>query len=620
MKKILFSCFILASASSSAFSNEKVKAFSAEDARLPVISLPKAQASLRNRITLPEGAKPTEGMNSVSLFLKEINVVGFNIYSKKDLEGLVKRAVTRHGIAEPKYKGIKPLVIKGQVNGQYRVVVRSDVLLSFAYLLGQEITKFYQDGNYFLSRAVIPVQEIDQKNGQIELCTIEGRISKNLTVVTKGSTPSIELSRKIKGLKSSIFNRLKKMTQTQTGALQFGLFERQLLLVRDLPGVGISTTFRQPPLSKNKATSCTASLAQGAGVTDLSVAIELDQFDGAISIDNYGTEAAGPGFLRLNFGANSQVFSGDRYALDVSISDDGKELKNYGISSSIPLNTNGTSLKASYREGDAAPGADFSPLQVDNKTRTISMGLENYFKRSRRENASFSVGLKHQNIDTNLLGVQFLQDRIRSLNATLTYDFANNSGGIHYGLLELSKGLDTDNATQKGDTLSSRPEAEPKFAKVAAEYRYYKRLKSPSNLSKGRLTWVNSLKAQYANEPLYASEEFELGGRNYGRGADVGVIAGDRGVALKSQLDYEYKLGGGDAKFSGFVDYGKAWNLDTSNIATDDEVADLTTAGFSFGYESEKNWYLNFEVAKPVQISGDRSNDANAYLGLGYRF
>lgn len=582
---------------------------------------PKAKSSIKNQIPLPEGAKPTEGMESVLLYLNEITVVGLKTYSKANLESLMRQVVAEHSKLIPQSAKPKPVVQSLNGKGDYRILIRSEVSLSFAYLLSQAITKLYQDNQFFLSRAVIPAQDIDQKNGKIEICAIEGRIAPNLSVVTKGTTTLVGDSQKLKGLKSSIFNRLKRLTQSQQGALQFGSFERQLLLIRDMPGVSVSTTFKQPALSKNRATSCAESIAQGAGTTELSVAVALDQFDGAISVDNYGTEATGPWFLRMNFAANSQIVSGDRYALDVSVSKDGKELKNYGISASLPLNRNGTSLKSSFRVGSAAPGASFAPLEVDNETQTISLGIEHAIKRSRRQNASFDIGLKHQNIDTELLGVQFLKDRIRSANSSFTYDFANQNGGIHYAVLEITKGLDVDNATQKGSVVSSRPEADPNFLKVTGEYRYYKSLTPPPSLKNGRLTWVNSIKAQYADEPLFASEEFELGGRSFGRGADIGIISGDKGVAVKSQLDYEFKRWGGDVKVSGFVDHGKAWNLDSSNIGTDDEEAYLTTTGLSFGYESSKDWYLNLELSKPLEITGtDRDESANVYMGLGYRF
>lgn len=574
------------------------------------------QIAKEDRMSLPEGGRALKGME-VRLTLDEINLYGMNIYGLKDVQQMVQAAVALHNAQSdaPKIAAAPQVIDKG--NGQYSILVRSDTYLSLAYAVANEITQHYQKGKYFLSRAVVPAQDIDQKRGRIDVCVVEGFLASEPTVELKDNNG------KLSQIKDTLLTQMQPLVGKKP--LNFSEFERQLLLVRDLPGVNIQTTFQQIPSGKVTASSqagggaCQQAMTNGAGATSLKVALGLKPFDGAVSIDNYGVETAGPWFTRFNVGANSRLMSGDRYSFDASISADGKELKNYGLTGEVPLGNKGAKLTATHRQGDAAPGGSFKELAIKNKTQISEVRVDYPLIRSRRENLTVSGKLKHQDIDTDLLNTTYIRDRIRTGHLKASYDFADEYSGVNLAEIEVAQGMSGNGATPKGAVFSSRPEASPNFTKYTAELRRYQGIPLPAG-SSGSLTWVNGVKWQYADQPLFASEEMELGGRGYGRGAEIGVMTGDKGVAVKSQLEYDTNTAAGSVKYYGFVDHGKVWNLDKDVKGTAEEQGKLTSAGVGVNFEAKDSWYINAEVARPVTISNGVKKETNAYVGVGYKF
>ena len=47
-----------------------------------------------------------------------------------------------------------------------------------------------------------------------------------------------------------------------------------------------------------------------------------------------------------------------------------------------------------------------------------------------------------------------------------------------------------------------------------------------------------ALSGQWASGPLYSSEEFGYGGKNFGRAYDQSELTGDHGVAASVEVDY----------------------------------------------------------------------------------
>lgn len=614
------SLLLVAVFSNTAGALPNASSINAENFSLSKISKPKSEfISEEDKINIPEGGRVTKGMD-VPLVMKEINVYGFDAYKGRGgrvLTNAFNNALKSLSTARKKGNSIKPTIVR--VDGGYKIRVEANTSLALAYELAQQLTTKYQEDKFFLSRVVVPAQEINDKAGVIELCAVEGFLS---------APPSIELkeeSKNLQSLKKTMGARLKGLVNLKP--LSFDKFERELLLIRDLPGIDIKTVFQQVPEKKsntNKPVNCKQALKNNMGATRLGVTLSLKKRGGVIGLDNYGTKAVGPAILRASVNTNSLFLAGDQYVFDIALSSDRRELKSYGLVGLFPVGLKGLILNVSHKQGNTAPGGvDFKTLEVDNKTTTSEIGLSYPLIRSRKSNLTLSGKLRYQNIKTNLLSRPFIYDKIRTLHGSMTYDYADKYRGINYLTLEMIKGISLGGATKKGSALSSRTEASGVFGKYKVEARRYQKLPF-LQVGRGAFTWVNTLKMQYSNTPLLASEELELGGRASGRGFDVGVASGDKGLSFSTQLNYDVSLSNpvnGNLKVYGFLDHGRVWNLDVADKTTDQEKSRLTSGGIGFNFDSKSNWFLNAEVAKPISISGDKEKKkAKAYVGVGWRF
>ena len=589
----------------------------AEKLNTPKTISPKAEfIDKKDQMNIPEGGKAIKGMN-IPLTIQEINIYGFEAYKEDGLKILKQSLDTALKLYNGKGKSRKikhsPKIMKNS-DGSYKILVRSEAYLSIVYALAQQLTIKYQADKYFLSRAIVPSQEINETGGKIDICAVEGYLSTQPNVkIKKGG-------KRLNTLQHALEKRLKKLVNVKP--LSFKRFERELLLIRDMPGINIQTTFQQVPEKKSETpeqkSNCKTALENGMGATQLAVALSVKKFSGAIGIDNYGIKSTGPNFLRFNFNANSVFQAGDQYTLDTAISSDKDELKNYSLSAQIPLGSSGLKLNMAHRRGDAVPGESFKELEIENKTTTTEVGLEYPWLRSRKRNLILNGKIQYQNIETDLLGAPFVRDKIRTLHAKATYDSADKHNGINVFSLEAVKGMDRDNATQEASVTSSRPEAKPAFTKYIIDAKRYQKL--PWQVGTGSFTWINALKYQHSNKPLFASEEFELGGRSFGRGFDIGVVSGDKGLGLSTQLDYDFSNAAGKVKLYSFIDHGKISNVDNADKGTDQEKVNLTSAGIGINFEHKKNWYINTELAKPLSISDNREKKGHVYVGIGYRY
>jgi len=108
-----------------------------------------------------------------------------------------------------------------------------------------------------------------------------------------------------------------------------------------------------------------------------------------------------------------------------------------------------------------------------------------------------------------------------------------------------------------------------------------------------------SLKGQYSNDALLSSEEFGVGGSNYGRGYDPSEIVGDKGIAGKVELQWSNPFQASlfdSYQVFGFYDAGRVWNKDATTA--DAKIDSLASTGvgmrgtFLYGTNLEAFWAL----------------------------
>jgi hemolysin activation/secretion protein len=143
--------------------------------------------------------------------------------------------------------------------------------LSDAYKIAQAITIEYRKQGFILSRAIVPEQNI--KNGILKINIIEGYVDDG----------------KFTGLKK--FKDLISLANIkESKPLEAKVLERELLLLKDIPGLDISSVLT--PSTKTNA-------------SNLITNVGLKKISGGVSFDNHGTKFMGPLKTTVDLNLNS---------------------------------------------------------------------------------------------------------------------------------------------------------------------------------------------------------------------------------------------------------------------------------------------------------------------------
>ena len=129
---------------------------------------------------------------------------------------------------------------------------------------------------------------------------------------------------------------------------------------------------------------------------------------------------------------------------------------------------------------------------------------------------------------------------------------------------------------------------------------------------------------QIANNPLLASEEFNVGGPTFGRAYDTGEITGDDGYAGVAELRYGGPVENNKVLQSyqayTFIDYGKVKNQ--SPVVGESASDSLTSGGLGVRLNFQQNFSgyaeLDKPMNKPVASLGD--NGSRLFFSILKRF
>ena len=300
--------------------------------------------------------------------------------------------------------------------------------------------------------------------------------------------------------------------------------ERQLLLVRDLPGYDVRLTLRP------------AGTAPGEVIGEVRVTREPIRFD--INLQNLGSRPVGHfgGLARLQL--NDLTGMGDSTTLSLFNTAQTREQTVLQLGHSMALGHDGLRLSGDFTYAWTKPdiGAD-----VRSETMIASVGLTYPLIRRQARNLILGGGIDIVDQKVDFLSFPLSKDHLRvlylradgewrdpeSLGSTTGYSAAEPRWRLA-GSVELRHGVDALGASDGHDPLLSRVGADPSAfvmrAQATGEWRPV-----PA------FTLALSPRAQYAPDPLLSFEEMSAGNYTVGRGYDPGVIAGDRGVGFAAE-------------------------------------------------------------------------------------
>jgi len=439
----------------------------------------------------------------------------------------------------------------------------------------------------YLAAVQVPTQRIE--NGEVRLEVLYARIS---AIRARGETHGAE--KKLEDYlgrlsEDEVFNRYRA--------------ERYLLLARDLPGYDVQLTLKP------------ADTAPGDLIGEVTVVRRPYSVD--FTLQNYAAKATGRwgGQLRAQFFGLTGL--GDVTTLGFYSTADFSEQKILQVGHEFRPGGEGLTVGGQFTYAWTKPDLGAAAVAgPDLKARTLfAQAYARYpLKRTQGSNLWLGGGFDYIDQDVDLIG-PLSRDRLRVLWLRADFDAVDlrhprpqwRTGAA----IELRQGIDVFDASPNCKGIAcpggvigpSRLDGDPTATIV--------HLSGVGEFALGHDFAIAIMpRAQYAFDPLLGFEEFTGGNYTVGRGYDPGVILGDSGIGVSTELrGPRFKVSdNSDRRLQPYVfgDVAKVWNKGPGG---EDH---LSSAGGGVRAGLGDRLQLDATVAVPLERAGLQTKRGNA--------
>lgn len=465
----------------------------------------------------------------------------------------------------------------------YEPYLGRPVDLSNLEAIAADLTRRYRRDGYALTRTVVPAQTI--QFGVVRIRVIEGFVSQ--TTMDGHATPP-------DGRITSYVREVERERPLRTTTLQ-----RALLNVAALPGMEVRPEVR------------TADPESGSYTLVLNA--EQRSFDGAVTVDNRGSDFVGPWEGVLTLRGYDLLGLHDLQQLRIATARDTDELRYAELYSAAPVGDRGAQVHARLSRLLSRPGASLEPLDVRSEASRYSVGASYPLRRSIAHAVVADLALGAYHSVTAVGASRVLEDQLYTLQLGIRQVQRHDNSAATVLQASATFGLDWgDSETTDTGQPNRRGIGETDFSKL--------HLRATHSHPLGR-RWemLAMLDAQVADSALPSTERYSVGGAQFGRAYDPSELTGDRGAAARLDLIRKALLAGEGWKANpyGFYDIGAAWNVDESDRRS------AASAGLGVRLESNR-FSAQLELARPltraVASEGADGDQPRWFLHLGYRF
>ncbi len=389
----------------------------------------------------------------------------------------------------------------------------------------------------YLAAVQVPVQRIE--NGAVRMEVLYGRIT------------AIRLRGETRGAERKILSYLAPLTRD--AIFDRNRAERFLLLARDLPGYTVRLTLRP------------AGTLPGDLIGEVIVLRQL--FTADFSVQNLASAATGRWGGQVRAQAFGLTGTGDATTVSYYATADFREQRILQVSHEFRPGNEGLLVGASLTYAWTRPDLGQATGGAVLDARTLLASLYARYPLARRQGGDIWVGAGFDllNQSTTLI-LPLSRDQLRVLWARLDLnrvDLSRPEPGwrvsasveMRQGLAGFGSSLSCLAATCDGRVPPSRFDASASATVVRAEAEYERAL--------GRFTLSAHPRGQYALRKVLGFEAFAPGNYTVGRGYDPGVITGDSGLGIASELrGPQISLGRGNGPVVqpfAFLDAAWAW-------------------------------------------------------------
>lgn len=446
------------------------------------------------------------------------------------VEGEVERAPCP--LADPRFAGVNVTLSDVRFDG-LSVVAPETLRPAWAEFAGRSVpiatvceirdraaTMLRREG--YLAAVQVPPQRIDE-NGVVRFDVLMAKLAR---IQVRGDAGRAE---------AAIAAQLRKLQDQPVFNTHDA--ERYLLLVQDIPGYDARLTLRP------------AGTVPGEVIGEVAVTYTPIEIDA--NVQNYGSRDVGRfgGLVRARL--NGLTGLADTTTLSYYATADFEEQHVLQAAHSFRLGGEGLTLGGEFTYAwtrpDLGPGGIF---RSETLIATLRAGYP--LRRSLSSNLYLGGGLDYVDQQVRFGATTLSEDRLRVAFLRLDYDSIDpgslsSVGGFSAreprwrlgGAIEARQGLSILDASRRcGPALAgclppniaiSKPEGDP-TAFVLRANAYAELRPSPG------ITLSVAPRAQWSPHPLLAFEEFSGGNYTVGRGYDPGVITGDSGLGVQTEL------------------------------------------------------------------------------------
>ncbi|MFZ5374723.1 MAG: ShlB/FhaC/HecB family hemolysin secretion/activation protein [Campylobacterota bacterium] len=490
---------------------------------------------------------PLDVKDDVKIFVKAFKFSGNTVFGSEVLSSLVKP-----------YEG-KELGINGLKE------------------VASVITKYYRDNGYFVARAYIPAQKME--DGVVEIAIIEGTYGsfdmKNSSLV---DTAEVQ----------GFMDHLKQGQIVSTMSL-----ERQMLLINDLGGAQVTNAEVYP--------------GAAVGTSDFRITVSpTPKYSGYAIFDNYGSRYTGENRLSVGGYVNSLTGIGDTLSLTGLVSNTA-DLKNVRVGYDRPLGYSG------LKGGVSLSLTDYTLDEIENydaygRTDSYNAYISYPTIKTRAHTQTLEASYDHKEMKDSSGTPGALDEAKKQLDAlTLKASDKRNTSLLSLpGSLYASLGYTIGHIGMKNDTAYTNDaglNSAGNYTKAALSL-----IHSQYLLDKTTLQMTFKAQKSFGNN-LDSSEDISVGGTNGVRAYEDSELSGDQGYAISLDLIHALPaIQTVSHNASIFLDHAKVWKNDTT-FNTDDNIRTLNAIGLGYSLN-----YQNFDLKATLAhgFGGERKPQSEA--------
>lgn len=439
--------------------------------------------------------------------------------------------------------------------------------------LTQCITQLYRSRGFFLSRAIVPPQEI--QDGALKVKVIEGYIA---AIAPTGMSET-----DARAQFAVVLNERPAKLQT---------FERALLLLADRYGYRVTA-------------SQLAADPQDPARFTFNLGVTVARFSLRFFGDNRGTDAHGPDEAYGSVAWNA-VFGNDRAAVSIFTVPSSPDELLYGEFNYASMWLSGdlsTDVGASFSK--TQDGEMPSSLAADGDAQRYYARASVPLLRSRAQSLWIAALFEVRETRENDPVAPDTREHTRILRGTVNYN-VTDAGGRNDLSLEVSKGLDAFGASHNGDPCLTRPDGRPQFAKLRIDASRLQKLGEGLDV-------LFSVSGQLSDGALVGAEEFGGGGARFGRAYNYSEITGDEGAAGAVELRYTLQQVFGvlpSLQLYAFADAATIWNEGAEES--------LSSTGLGLRLAPVAGVSASVEIAKPLsrEVAEEGNRNLRAFFSL----